>query len=216
MCTWIRQLKFIDHDKIYLLPNIVNKPLKCVDADARRTRKIIMVANFRKVKNQRLALDTLQSLGSDYYLDFYGTIDEADYYKEIDEYIQAKNLSKQVSIKKGVTDIYPLLNQYDLAIHTAIRETGPLVLLEYLNAGLPFLTYDTGEVVTKVKDELPEFVVNHFDASLWASKIRTALSDADYRKKVQPKMKAIVLKNYTEEVYWNQLSSIYKKTLQAF
>jgi glycosyltransferase involved in cell wall biosynthesis len=176
--------------------------------------KIIMVANFRRVKNQIFALEVLQALGPHYSLDLYGMIDEQDYYDEVMQSIKEKGLSQQVNIIKGRTDIYEVLPPYEFALHTASKETGPLVLLEYMNVGLPFFTYNTGDVVNKVKQLLPELILEDLEVSQWVQRIHE-VCNKERRADLKNHMDVIINMNYTEEKYWESLNAIYTKTLQA-
>jgi glycosyltransferase involved in cell wall biosynthesis len=212
LCTWVKEKQLVPADKIFFLPNIVTKPVASVKANHEQKR-MLMVANFRKIKNQVFALAVLKALGPAYKLDFYGIIDESDYYNEILDFIAKHGLEQQAKIITGVTDIYEVLPAYELALHTATNETGPLVLLEYMNFGLPFLTYNTGEVVPNVKAEVPQLVINSFEVNEWVERINSVIDQREGKPLLQQQMKNIIANNYSEEKYWERLKHIYSKTL---
>ena len=74
--------------------------------------------------------------------------------------ISSKNLDNNISIIQNCYNIEDRLTHYQLALHSSKLEAGPLVLLEYLSQGVPFLSFKTGEVVDKIKEmdfQEPEF-----------------------------------------------------------
>jgi glycosyltransferase involved in cell wall biosynthesis len=213
LCTWVKDKKLVAPKNVFFLPNVVARPGQIKLDNLHEEKRIVMVANFRRIKNQLLALQILQALGSDYTLDLYGMIDEADYYEELTQYVKVNELEHRVNIKTGITNMYEYLPRYQFALHTATNETGPLVLLEYMNSGLPFLTYKTGDVVSNVNAALPQFVMDTLTVADWVDRIKVVLSDPRARPKLQQEMEQLINERYSEETYFNTLDSIYKKTI---
>ena len=71
----------------------------------------------------------------------------------------------------GITNIYEVLSEYSLAIHSSKVETGALVLIEYLNAQPPFIAHKTGDVAEVICDDLPIFIASNLDMNTWIDKI---------------------------------------------
>jgi len=76
-------------------------------------------------------------------------------------------LNNHINIIHDCNNVQAVLNNFDVAIHTATSESGPLVLIEYMMMGLPFLTYQTGEVVHQIKNDLPECIIDNFNTIEW-------------------------------------------------
>lgn len=213
MREWAVSNKMIAKQKAFYLANTVSPPATVSNKNAEsKEGKILMVANFREIKNQTFAVTLLSKLPESFTLDIYGTIDEVDYFNKVEKTIQSLSLENRVHIYRGVTNIYERLSNYKFAIHTAIGETGPLVLVEYLHAGLPFLTYDTGDVVSILKKYLPQFIIDNFNEAEWLSKVQ-AFNQQDNIEEERAKMQLMIKEHFSEEAYFSQLISIYQQLL---
>lgn len=76
----------------------------------------------------------------------------------------------------GIINIYEVLSKYSLAIHPSKVETGPLMLIEYLNAQPPFIAHKTGDVGEEICDDLPIFIASNLDMNTWIDKIGEILN----------------------------------------
>ena len=83
-----------------------------------------------------------------------------------------------------------------------------------MQAGLPFLTYNTGDVANNISKLLPELVMHSFEQQTWLTSITTILKNEPTRNAIKIKMKQVVEEIYTEEKYWQRLSNVYKTVLQ--
>ena len=104
-----------------------------------------------------------------------------------------------------------ILKNYRFAIHTAKSESGPLVLLEYMSQGIPFLAYRTGEVAEKIAGHFPDFIMNDFNIDKWANQIKK-LMNSDL-KQIETKMISYFETNYSEKKYYSKCISIYQNVL---
>lgn len=213
MREWAVTNKTVVASKAFYLANTVSAPESlALTTTNNNAGKILMVANFREIKNQLFAISLLEALPNEYSLDLYGTVDEIDYYEKIEATIRYKSLKNRVRVVKGVTNIYEQLSNYKLAIHTASGETGPLVLIEYLYAGLPFITYNTGDVVNILNQYLPEFIINNFNIEEWVQKIKTFNQKQKFDDE-KLKMKEVIKNHFSESAYLNQLMFIYQQLM---
>lgn len=105
-----------------------------------------MISNFRKTKNIEFVISLYKKLN--WPLTIYGRINDKGYYEQILSLIGDSGNIKLVTSAKGFSDIEA---GHNFAIHTAASESGPLVLLEYMSAGIPFLAYNTGEVAKTIQ-----------------------------------------------------------------
>ncbi len=214
ICNWANNQHLVQPFKIFYVPNIVAQPVAPIVFQQNDHSRIVMAGNFRRVKNHLFAIQLIEQLNNTVTLDLYGMIEDQAYYDEVVTYIEAHDLKGRVNIISGVNNLYDVMGQYDLALHTATQETGPLVLLEYMQAGLPFLTYNTGDVAANISISLAHLVMKTFEPGKWLSSVNELLQNQNLRKSIQIKMKQVVQENYTEEKYWQQLSNVYKKVLQ--
>lgn len=165
-----------------------------------RSRDLVMVSNLRETKNIEFAIQLAKVSGLE--LDIYGQIIDSDYYKALK--ISAQGYP--IQFKTDVSDVFPFLHQYKLAIHTAKSETGPLVAMEYLKSGTSFLSFNTGEVVRQIKGDFPQLIRTDFEESNWLGAIK------DFIQNPIPKasLKAVFEKRFGPEAYLKKLKGIYQ------
>ena len=111
-----------------------------------------------------------------------------------------------VKIVEGVSEFSNLLPGYNFAIHTAVSETGPLVLMEYMSAGLPFLAYNTGEVARVTAQDLPMHYIDNFDQDAWIERVHAIRNNAD----VSPRLINVFNKYFGGEQYARKCLKIYE------
>lgn len=198
--SWAVATLAIDRKNVYLLENTIS-----ANALIKRTTNIadkaMMVANIRKVKNIPFAIALCQQMG--WTLDVYGNVSEKDHYSTL---LQQIEHNKNINIIQGIDNFYTLYNQYTLAIHCSHSETGPLVLLEYLAAGIPFIAYKTGSVAQRIEQFFPELFMDNHNTVEWQTRINAILKD----KELPEKMKVIFLNYFNPEQYINKCLSIYQ------
>jgi glycosyltransferase involved in cell wall biosynthesis len=214
MTNWVLQDKLVKPNNVYYLPNAVAAPKSKLLKQA-KPGSIVMVGNFWHLKNQLFALDVLLQLPEYFTLDIYGMVYEADYHQQLKEKIIATGLSHRVQLIEGVTDIYSVLGKYDFAWHTSTSETGPLVLIEYMHADLPFVCSNTGDVAAVLKQTIPQIVIDSFDAKHWAAVIQDQLFNESNRALILSNLQAILQTNYSESAYYNKLIKLYQTVLQS-
>jgi len=185
---------------VHLLPNIVRR----VNVSGKGNKEgIVMVGNIRPEKNYPFIFKLAAGLKSK--IDIYGKFINAKYREEIE-----KLMPENVKIIDGVSDIQSVLGKYEMALHCAPVETGPLVLIEYLSQELPFITYNTGQVVEQIKEDLPEFIVNSFEIDDWINAIenlkKMMTEDPDG---LIAKMRKAFNNNYSEKKYFEKCITIY-------
>ncbi|MBQ8424273.1 MAG: glycosyltransferase [Coprobacter sp.] len=198
LCDWAKKN---GARKRYLLPNIIRKQ-SILDIMNSIPTGIVSVGNIRKDKNYEFLLKISQKLPQTSFT-IYGQ-------KNIPEYAEFITIHKgdNVKIIDNVSNVQPLLHSYEMAIHCATSETGPLVLIEYLAQGIPFITYRTGEVVSQIENELPELVIDTFDVNEWIERIAYILSNT---VEIKRKMKVVFDKYYSETAYYNCCMAVYNE-----
>jgi len=211
LVNWARAIQKTNN-KSLKLPNISITPTIYPNKKSQESqhRKLIMVANFRNPKNHLLAVDTLSKLRAygDYSIDFYGNINDEQYNDRVMARIKELNLTAHINIISGVSDIQSKLSEYDLAIHTSTRESGPIVLLEFMGQNLPFLSYTTGEVCNTLGETLKNNFINSLSPESWAKRISEIMEE---KKTVN--LAALKEEFYGKEQYLNKCLQFYKQVL---
>ena len=215
---WALQQLKMPKEKVFLLPNTVEKiSIPQTEKKPNNEKHILLVSNFRPTKNIEFALELFKQLKnesrSNYRFTIIGQIADKLYYEKIKDQITKNELEKDITILTDCTNIQPLLHQFDLAVHTAKSESGPLVLIEYMAQGLPFLTYNTGEVVEEIKNKIPLAVMHSFDIDEWIKRIETLL-ELPFDD-LSNKFSNVYDHYFSTEVYYNKVMEIYERSLQG-
>lgn len=198
---------------LFILSNIILKP-EVLDVK-KKTASIIVVGNFRKQKNYEFLIALMDVLPHDICVDVYGKPVDINYYEFIVNLIEEKKLGKRIRIVTNEKNVLPLLTNYNLAVHCAQSETGPLVCIEYLLKKLPFVMYETGEVSKQVKTKTDALSVADYDLEKWRIQIMKLIYDVNYRVEVINDMISIYDNYYCEEKYIQKCLKIYHITLNS-
>ncbi|WP_026976483.1 glycosyltransferase [Flavobacterium tegetincola] len=194
--SWsIKYLK-IEEVNVFLLSNIVRK--KRYSMANQIEVDFILVSNIKPVKNNLFAVELCQYLKKTLLL--VGQIQDKEYYSKI-----KTKLDDTISISTLILDSQEICRKAKFGLHTSKSESGPLVLIEYLAQGLPFLSYETGEVATILKPHFPEYFIDNFDMQEWKSKLDKIIKlDVDYTK-----MNTVFEQYFGEVQYYRKLENIY-------
>jgi glycosyltransferase involved in cell wall biosynthesis len=200
---------------VFLLQNTIVRQENKLTNSLSKSYQLVLVANIRRIKHIEFAIELIKGLNNStasYYLTIIGQVRDKVYYNEIQQLINNYSLAKHVHFNHNCNDIQPLLSNYHLALHTSKSETGPLVLIEYLAQGLPFITYNTGEVVQQLQPHLPTFIMQDFSVEKWLQSIERACSLP--RERVVSKFMDLYQKYFSLGAYYNQCMAIYHEVLK--
>jgi len=218
LCHWALQEVGIDKNKIWNLPNIIvpqflSKNLYKASKKTKDTVDLVLVSNFKREKNIEFAITIMKILNNSnnrrYRLTVFGKIIDKNYFNEILVLINRYQIQNSIEVITDCDTIQKHLHNYHLALHTAISESGPLVLMEYLAHGLPFVSYHTGEVVAKIEVELPELIMHNWNELEWVDKINTILSPDSKIDTVS--LRQLFQKYFSPEEYVKQCNIIYNE-----
>ena len=201
---WALKTLNLPRSRVWTLRNTIIPTKKVILSNLARDNRIIMVSNIRRTKNIEFAIDL--ALKYNFSLDIYGNIVDCEYAKTLREKI--KN-SGNVNIISGVGEIQPLLINYEMAIHSAESESGPLVLMEYLANGIPFLAYGTGEIYAILRSKTPEFFMSNFSFEDWYKRMEV-LRCSEWKPEL---LKELFNNNFGPEIYIKKCLRIYQEIL---
>jgi Glycosyltransferase len=212
LCRW--SLDKCGVKQTYQLNNIILKEKIVKKSHFKKEGiRLLIVSNIHPRKNIEFAIEIMYELikNGEYYLDILGQITDRTYFIKLSNLISSFGIEDHVSFNSNCISTQQILHRYDLALHPSKSETGPLVLIEYIAQSLPFITFDTGEVVQQIKNELPMLIINNFEIVKWLDKINTLLNYD--RKLFKEKMEKIYSHNYSSEKYYSRCLNIYQKNL---
>ncbi len=202
LTNWAQEKLNIKSNRIWLLRNTV---LPNMDINKEIiTKKWVVVSNIRVSKNIEFAIEL--AVLFDIELDIYGQYFNDSYSEKIkkmaEKYDKINIISNEYNIQKK-------LKKYSLAIHVAHSESGPLVLMEYLIQGLPFIAHKTGEVAEIINKELPNCFVSSLKIDDW--KIKIDYLDAHLPNETT--LNNLFLKYFSPEEYVKKCLEIYNEII---
>lgn len=199
LIAWgIKEMK-IKKDRTFLLENIIIKQKTEETEGKPKKYDLLLVSNIKENKNQLLAVQVAGKLHLSLLL--VGKVQEEKYNAVLHN---ASN--DKVKFVTDCDEVQSILGEAKLGLHTSLYETGPLVLIEYLAQGLPFLAYETGEVAKILKPYFPEYFIDTLDPNQWAERVTMLLS----QKTDMAKMQEVFEKHFGKEYYFNKLIAIYQ------
>lgn len=199
LSEWALERLELKSSSTWTLPNTIARETSKI-TEGRRSKDLVMVSNLRETKNIEFAIQLAKSTSLE--LDIYGQVIDADYHERLLE--TAKGYP--IYFKTDVSDVFPYLPNYKLALHTAKSETGPLVAMEYLKSGTNFISFNTGEVIRQIKAELPHNILYDFEAENWIMAIKAALRDPISEHQLTEVFERL----FGSEAYLNKLKEIYR------
>ena len=212
LCDWADK-NLPETKGIFKLPNIriiensKNSKLFKNQYNAKTKLKLIQVSNVHPIKNIEHSVKIIYEIRKkmNVHLTIYGYKADVQYYKKLITLMESLGLRNSIDFVHDELDVPSILHEYHFGLYPSISESGPLVLIEYLSKGLPFLTFNTGEVVKQLKERFPHFVINNHDVNEWVERILTLINkDNDTEAMVQ-----FYYNNFSEDKYFENLISIY-------
>lgn len=191
---------------VFCLPNII----QCANIVSTSTDRkgIVAVGNIRPQKNYEFLAQLAKVIPTEEF-HIYGNKSDSAYFDRV-----VSQLPPNVKIHTGLNQIQPELYKYKLAVHVAEKESGPLVLIEYLANRLPFVAYNTGEVVRKINMMFPMFVMSSFSIDEWVQRILYVMNIVDDIA-IKEKMFLSYKQLFSPEKYISECVEIYKIILHS-
>lgn len=206
--NWARRFLRIDEPNTFLLANTI---IPKYTQSGKYHGDMVMVSNLRSIKNIHFGITLANTLKRK--LTVFGNHDGSEYAYRV---VKLAEESEYVEIIQNETDIQQYLKNFTLAIHTSISETGPLVLLEYMAHGLPFITSETGEVPGQLKNVFPDMIAESFETVEWEQKINALEKRIRTEgEALASELKKIFAEKFSPDSYQKQCLEIYQNVLNC-
>lgn len=197
---WARHYLGLDGNRSFLLEN---QPLWAPPLPRRPPAappSALLISNIYPGKNLDFALRLFQRRQER--LTIYGQVRDPAYYRKLKALISSCDKIEIITDGRRVP-----FEDHDLGLHCSSRESGPLVLWEYLAHGLPFLAFPTGSASDRIRPRFPEFFLDRFDLETWSDR----LDQIRERKEWKTEARGFFMENHRPKDYFNACLSIYHR-----
>lgn len=150
--------------------------------------RLVALANLRPQKDHPVlfaAIRRLADRGIETDVDLIGADSDREYRRACTDRLAELGLTDRVHLLGSRSDVADRLATYDIGVLSSHTESGPIALIEYLAAGLPFVVTDVGEIPAALPAELRRWVVPPGDECSLAATLEEAIHlPADERRHV--------------------------------
>jgi len=213
--AWAAHAVHVPPARVFTLQNIIVKE-EVLPRPKKQTGviKLVLVSNLRSEKNIEFGIRLLQQLNktfTQYHLTIIGKLYQQHYYNNLLQVIQETGTLANITFIHDADNVQQLLQQFDMGLHTSPSESGPLAVIEYLAQSLPFVAYNTGEVIASIKNELSECIALTFDFTEWINKLQQL--QATGKPALHQKLLLAFDRHFSSETYYAKCLDIYKSGL---
>jgi len=210
-CSWANIYWKLEKCKVSCLVNLPPKQSFVSEISTEKactmTNKFVLVGNIKPIKNQKFAMDFTTAIQGD--LDLICKVQDKTYYAD---QIQP-HLSESQKVFVDIDNAGSVLSEYKFGLCTSISESGPLVILEYFVAGLPFLSYKAGGIADILAKYVPQYFLDNFEIQEW--KARYNLLNLNYQRIPKDLIDHVIETEFNREVYAEKLLNIYNQCLDS-
>lgn len=180
---------------------------------------VVQVANLKDPKDHQCALRALARCGARdlIHLLLIGNIPDPpnQYLQTLRSIINELHLEQQVHFAGVRQNVPGILRECDVGLLSSSRESGPLALLEYMAAGLPFAATRVGEVAQALADADVGFLVPTRDPESLAKALELLVEiRAEGRRAMGARGRAIVEREYDQAQTARKLTQIYDQAIR--
>ncbi len=206
---WAIQTLRLVKENVFKLSNIIQRS-SLPSSSQKSGNHLVLVSNIKEEKNILYAVELIFALKRDIpdiHLTIYGVVYDKQYMEIIEQKIKDLELSMAIMFVHDCTAIQAELFKFSLGLHVSKKETGPLVLAEYLSQGLPFLSFSTGEIFERLNRHIPDFFIDNFNTKEWCGRIQQLLVMSYNKSQLTELFESV----NSPEKYLQQCLSIYLK-----
>ncbi|MDB4906532.1 MAG: hypothetical protein JWO05_1316 [Gemmatimonadetes bacterium] len=176
----------------------------------------IHIANFRRQKDHGLLIRALAGSNAArerLHILLLGLEGDPPYKRECQALIEELGLQRNFTLLGPRVDVPQLLAASDLGVLSSRSESGPIALLEYLAAGLPFVVTRTGQIAELVymEGEFPGFVAAGDEAGFTAALDAMVELSADERRRLGDAGRRLVARLFDIRRQAEELATVYER-----
>lgn len=220
LCQWAVKAAGLPEERVTLLENAIEldrfigrQALLLQIGGGAQPKKAVVLANLRPQKDHPLLLTALSRSGRarEMMHVFLAGLDLDDAYsREVHQLAKELHIVDNVTFLGPVRDVPSLLSGMDYGLLSSKSESGPLVLLEYIYAGIPFLATETGQIASFLSRNGVGIFVQPGDVEAFAKGLDqlAGLGEAERREMVST-ARTIVHKEFNLESRVDRLMDVY-------
>ncbi len=160
----------------------------------------ILVGNIKPIKNQLFAVSLIKKLNRKICL--LGNNQDGEYFSKIKLFANAKLI-------EGVNVNNEILKKFKFGLCTSISESGPLVVIEYLIAEVPFLAYKVGGMAEAISEYFPEYFIDNLNIEDWIIRIKQIEANPISKEVYRSRLKRLLSQKFNPDTYKSKLTEIY-------
>lgn len=169
-----------------LLVNAVRVPLTPPERREGERLRIVMLGSINPGKGQDLLLKAFARVAAPAELHFYGNVglSARGYVRRLQQEVEGLGLTGRVFFHPPTDDVAGVLAETTLLVHTSLRESFGLVLVEAMAAGVPVVAHAVGGMREVVADGVTGYLVPPGDLDGLAGRIDELLTDPLLRERM--------------------------------
>lgn len=207
------ELKFHKYDNVFVLPNTVSGELFFNDIKNeleinKETIKFVFISNYIEEKGILLLLEVFKNLDYNFQLDCYGNFSDINLKKKILAYS-----SDKIKINGPIfgRSKFLILQEADALILPSFNEGKPIVLLEALSVGTPFIAPNVGYIKEMIFEKYPFIYSENVKKDLLDMIVKFTLINPKDKILLQESLKKHYSENYSNDKHKEKLFKIFSK-----
>jgi glycosyltransferase involved in cell wall biosynthesis len=180
--------------------------------------RIIMAASINRSKGQHILLEAFNRLKFEKaQLWFYGTVglSAKSFVRTLKNKVATLGLAKRVFFPGPSQDIYQVLSDAAVLVHTSYTESFGMALVEAQSRGVPVIAHDIEGMKEVIVDGETGFLIQPGDVSALAGKLDLLLENPELRNAIGQRGYAFVRENFSidrrVQVYCDLFSEVASK-----
>ncbi len=205
LTNWGRTLWKLNQNQSLTLLNLISAQTFTDKHNQIKPSYYICVGNIKSNKNQIFCAELATISNKN--ITFFGNNQDSNYFKRL------TGLSSNSTILENIQLNSAIIKKFKLGLFSSIYESGPLVVMEYLMAGIPFLAYKVGGISDAIAEYFPEYFIENFNHEEWISRIGEIENNPIPKEIYEERMNRLLEEKFSAEKYKAKLMEIYQSLI---
>jgi glycosyltransferase involved in cell wall biosynthesis len=175
----------------------------------------VMVANIRPEKNIELLIQAISRLKHyNFRVSIFGALTQEEYVSRCKRLISDLGVENRIQLMGTSLNVPSLLKTTDFALLSSKSESGPLALIEYMAAGLPFIATKVGSISRRAAELGVQEFVPPGDMDAFAEALERLLKLSPEERKARGRIgQEVALQHFDIRQVMSQWYEVYEKAL---